>query len=185
MSEETRDIHPGLLAEQHSVRVHKSHEQLLQEASRLGLEAGTNAASWYFDRDQTDEDFKRVLKGLEEGDPVILDTLPGGWLSGEFADDPTPQLLYRDLGMTDDQIEVFERYGLLDSICEAYTVQADMAAEAGIVQYAQDQLRRDILFKIDVTVPLHEEDADKLLAGLVDYLVQHNCDLLSDEWEES
>jgi len=174
------------MSESHSVKVPKQHSVLVEEARKLGGMAGVNAASWYFDSsDPKDEDFKRVLKGLADGDPAILDTLPSGWLAGEYADDPTPQSLYRELGMSDDQIEVFSRYGLIDEISDAYEQAAGEAAEAWVVDYCQEQLQRDVLFKIDVRVPLHEQDPDKLLAGLTDYLSQHNCELLSDEWEES
>ena len=164
----------------------KSHHELVEAARKEGSEAGRAAASWYFNRtDPTDDDYKRVLKGLEDGDPEIMDTLTSGWLSGEFADSPTPQSLYRELGMTDEQIEVMGRYGLLDEISEAYEQAADQRQQDEIEQYCKYMLERDIVFTIDVTVPLHEHSPDKLLEELCDLLAQRNCSLNEDKWEES
>lgn len=39
----------------------------------------TDAARWYLDGNADEETYRRVLKGIEDGDPMILDDLP--WLS--------------------------------------------------------------------------------------------------------
>lgn len=62
-------------------------------AEQRGREAGKAAASWVFDGNTTDAAYRRVLRGLDIGDPEVLDQLPGPDLSGQFADTLTgPQL---------------------------------------------------------------------------------------------
>lgn len=65
---------------------------LFERARREGIEHGRDAASWYFDFGRapswTDARsvYRRVLQGLEDGDPEVIDTLPSSPLSGEWAD---------------------------------------------------------------------------------------------------
>lgn len=81
---------------------------LLAEAAQLGREAGKNAAAWW----QQDaiggrvtrgerECAERTLKGMEDGDPMVIDSLPYPNLSGEWAGDPTPQSLMEELDCED------------------------------------------------------------------------------------
>lgn len=72
----------------------------LEEAARqLGQDAGEAAASWVFDGNTTREQYVRILKGIDDGDPEILDSLPTPNLSGEWADDPTPRSVLEELGV--------------------------------------------------------------------------------------
>ena len=53
-----------------------------------GYAHGTTIGSWYFDGNTPDAIYRRVLDGIENGDPAILDTFPsfsfGEW-AGESA----------------------------------------------------------------------------------------------------
>ena len=71
------------------------------EAGNLGRDAGKAAASWMFDGNTPEDTYRAVLRGIEDGDPVILDAHPAPGLSasGGYAEAD----LARDLGLEDDQ----------------------------------------------------------------------------------
>jgi hypothetical protein len=52
-----------------------------------GYSDGHAAATWFEIPDE--ETARRILAGIDEGDPEILDAFPAPRLGGEFADDPT------------------------------------------------------------------------------------------------
>ena len=67
---------------------------LVAKAEELGRAAGKTAAGWVFDGNTPDEEYQRVLRGIEEGDPAVLDaTEPpaigpaAGYDSGDLARD--------------------------------------------------------------------------------------------------
>ena len=75
------------------------------QASALGEAAGKNAAEWWaqdaIGGRQTSgtkayDIATTTLKGLEDGDPAVLDTLPRCDLSGEWAGERTPRTLLED-----------------------------------------------------------------------------------------
>lgn len=70
--------------------------EILRKARRDGRETGKNAASWVFDGNTTEETYRHILKGIEEGDSQVYDSLNPPNLSGEWAGDPTPQSLAED-----------------------------------------------------------------------------------------
>src|SRR5262245_57351269 len=89
---------------------------ILKKAEQDGRGAGANSAMWYYDRSEpTRENLLKVLKGMDDGDPEILDTFVSGSLSGEWADDMTPKRLYEELDMNDKQIEVAS-----EEVCDAW-----------------------------------------------------------------
>ena len=70
---------------------------LVAKAEELGRDAGKAAASWVFDGNTPEEEYQRVLRGIEEGDPAVLGaTEPPaiGPAAGYDQDD-----LARDLGI--------------------------------------------------------------------------------------
>jgi hypothetical protein len=99
-------------------------DERVNRAAELGREAGLAAASWAFDGNTTDETYRRVLEGLDEGDPAVYDLFRLPNLSGEFADDPTPQTLA-------DELEVGDLYRAgaidMDEECTAWEVAASDA----------------------------------------------------------
>lgn len=114
-------------------------EQLEAEAAKLGKEAGKAAASWYFDETADANTYRVVLQGLEEGDPEIMDTLPSGWLSGEWAGDPTPDSLMRDLGV---EPYTADYDATVDYMCRVYEQAADEASYEAIERRARARTRR-------------------------------------------
>jgi hypothetical protein len=48
---------------------------LVAKAEELGRDAGKAAADWVFDGNTTEEAYQRVLRGIEEGDPAVLDAV--------------------------------------------------------------------------------------------------------------
>ncbi len=70
---------------------------IVAAAEELGRDAGQAAASWVFDGNSPEDAYQRVLRGIEDGDPAVLDVIeqpaigPG---AGYDEDD-----LARDLGI--------------------------------------------------------------------------------------
>jgi hypothetical protein len=70
-----------------------------REMRKRGHDDGWDAASWMVDGN-TPEPFmfvSRILTGMEEGDPEIMDSLPMPRIGGEFADDPTWEQICQDV----------------------------------------------------------------------------------------
>ena len=65
---------------------------------RRGQTDGRAAGSWVIDGNTPDETCARILRGIEEGDPEILDALPELRL-GEWADDPTFEQILAEEGL--------------------------------------------------------------------------------------
>jgi hypothetical protein len=71
-------------------------ERVIDYAASRGHDEGQAAASWYFDGNTSTETYARTLRGIEDGDPVTLDTLPAADLSGQWADTTTGPSLTAD-----------------------------------------------------------------------------------------
>lgn len=70
----------------------------ISEAREMGRAAGLAAASWAADGNTSADHARRVLAMLDDGDPAADDYLPAyPNLSGEWADDLTPNSLARDI----------------------------------------------------------------------------------------
>jgi len=48
---------------------------VLAKAAELGHDAGKAAASWVFDGNTPEEAYRRVLRGIDDGDPAVLDAI--------------------------------------------------------------------------------------------------------------
>lgn len=69
-----------------------------QCAYSLGRDVALAAASWVIDGNTDVDHVRRVVAMLDAGDPSVTDYLPPRPnLSGEWADDPTPQSLAADV----------------------------------------------------------------------------------------
>lgn len=78
------------------------HEQWEAEAYEMGVSAAKAAATWCVDGNTKHEAIVALVKMMDDGDPAVDDYLPARpGLSGEWADDPTPVSLARDI-MGDD-----------------------------------------------------------------------------------
>ena len=72
-------------------------DPLAAMAAELGRDAGRAAATWVFDGNTPEEAYRRVLRGIEDGDPAVLDAIEPpaiGPAAGYGQDD-----LARDLGI--------------------------------------------------------------------------------------
>ena len=105
----------------------------LDYARKLGAQHGTNAAAWYAQdafggrvARGADESTRRILAGIADGDPAILDTFPVADLSGEWAGMMTgPELVEDAIGEADifedeDGNLPGEYHDWFADICDAY-----------------------------------------------------------------
>lgn len=97
--------------------------KILSLARGDGETAGRNAASWAFDGNTTTKTYRTVLRGIQDGDPAVLDSFHTPDLSGEWSGDPTPSTLAEDYDIADDD----RRDWLLDEVCNVWM---DAASEA-------------------------------------------------------
>lgn len=89
-------------------------QQHRDAAYALGVEHAKNAASWL----ETD-DPARLLELMDAGDPRVDEYLPAQPnLSGEFADDPTPLSLARDIIGREDEYAYYSEE--IDELADAY-----------------------------------------------------------------
>lgn len=63
-----------------------------QTAYDKGREHGANAGEWYFDGNTSEETYRTVLRGIEDGDPMVLDTFPT-FTFGEWAGESLREIL--------------------------------------------------------------------------------------------
>lgn len=71
-------------------------EAALAHARAAGHRDGVNAAAWYLPASPGPETCARLLAGIDDGDPEILDQLPAPDLSGQWAGDPASDDLWLD-----------------------------------------------------------------------------------------
>ena len=92
-----RDRNPALLILQAGRRLTEIPPPVVAKAEELGAAAGQAAASRVFDAATPAEEYRRVLRAIEERDPAVLDAIEPpstGPAAGYTADD-----LARDLGI--------------------------------------------------------------------------------------
>lgn len=79
------------------------------EARRIGYQAGHDRATWVFDWNTDEATYRRVVQGIEDSDPEIMDMQPEP-LSGEWAGESIPELSdYYGLDLEDvDIADAFE-----------------------------------------------------------------------------
>jgi len=163
--------------------MNKTEQGLLDKAEELGRNDGTDAASWYFDRTEPKRaDFLRVLKGIQDGDPMIMDTLPN---RASIIEDP--QELYEALDLVVGFVELPEMSEFLEKLKELYSDAFRYAAQKRVEENCLENLRRNIKFTIDVEAI--EQDAQTLLNALEEVLIKADCSLNfgefeDDDWEE-
>ncbi|MEW9530629.1 hypothetical protein [Microbispora sp. NPDC049125] len=121
-------------------------QDLLAQMTARGTEDGKNAASWWQQdalggraTGDTRTAARRILKGIEDGDPQILDELPAADLSGQWADGTTEQSLYDDAKQPE-----WPTYHDLDDdsseIGDAYRDAYDQAVVDEVTRYCRDEL---------------------------------------------
>lgn len=104
--------------------------QHLDAARDLGREAARSAAAWVADGNTDPGHVRFMLKGMEDGDPRVWDALPPmPDLSGQYADDPTPISVAREvLGLGLDAPEIDGE--VIDAIADAWEEGVDEVFEA-------------------------------------------------------
>jgi hypothetical protein len=103
------------------MHIYRWHEQYIKEAYELGREHAENAASWCINGFVAPNHVQQMVQWFDDGDPQLDDYLPRHPnLSGEFADDPTPLSLARDI-TGDDDIDP----ELMDELADAYEAGVD------------------------------------------------------------
>lgn len=103
-------------------------EMLIHQARAIGLETGRIAAGWYFDGNTSKETYRRVLSGIEEGDPEVTETFNVPNFSGEYSDSYTEDDLLHELGCRADMPteEVDEIVNAcLDAMVEGYGMELE------------------------------------------------------------
>jgi hypothetical protein len=89
-------------------------DEIIERAEQEGYDAGRAAGSWLLDGDSMEDAARRLLHGIEDGEPEIMDALPSAPLSAEWADSLTPsEVLGRydldaDHDAADDVLRAFE-----------------------------------------------------------------------------
>lgn len=125
-----------------TVSTDTAYDAAIKYAADLGSEHGRNAASWYV-QDVTRDDPARVagklLRGIEDGDPAVLDGFSFADLSGEWADSLTGPQLVSDAWASaghDPAVNVDIAEGYSD-ICDAYETAFSSAVEDAIASAAR------------------------------------------------
>jgi len=119
------------------------YEDCLAAATDLGRAEGQSAASWVFDGNTDDAEYQRVLAGIDNGDPEILDELPAADLSGQWADGLTPDGLAELVASAVDGVDAVDltsRSETLDRICDAYEGAFNDAVAREVEHIAREHL---------------------------------------------
>lgn len=133
------------------------YDAALDYARKRGAEDGENAAGWYVqdafvrmplgNTDAAAHNARRILKGIEDGDPAMLDTFPYADLSGEWANSLTGPQLVEDALVTagfsaDGDIEAPSDIAgdWFTDICDAYEQAFSDAAQDAIENAARAML---------------------------------------------
>lgn len=112
------------------------YAQLKVSAEKQGASDGKSMGGWAFDGNTSDAHYARVLQGIEDGDPEILDMLPHLDLSGQWADGPTEEDVLGSFVPEDIELELEER----DELIEAYRDAFDMAAADEVERAAREHV---------------------------------------------
>jgi hypothetical protein len=129
------------------------YDRALAHAAAEGTRAGQNAAGWYVmdtlgGRVTGDvrPAARAILRGIEDGDPAVMDTLPYPDLSGQWADTLTgPQLVTDALmaaGYAGAYATQWRDAGMdwLAPLCDAYESAFSTAVESAISTAAREVL---------------------------------------------
>jgi hypothetical protein len=115
-------------------------DDAIAAAVDLGDCEGQAAASWMFDGNTTDDTYRRILQGIEEGDPAVYDELPEADLSGQWADTITPrgvaELVASTIGVDVQRMSNDE----IDRVADAYVDGFNDAVVREVERFAREHL---------------------------------------------
>jgi hypothetical protein len=105
-------------------------------AEALGREHGQAAASWVTDGNTDQATYARLLRGITDGDPEVLDSIRTPDLSGEYADDYSEADMLADAGwvphdgtaLADDLAAIY-----LDTVSAAFWAEVERACRLHVV----------------------------------------------------
>jgi hypothetical protein len=109
-------------------------EEALEAARKIGAEHGHAAGTWAFDGNTTRETYEWAVKGIDDGDPAVLDSFPTEphGIGGEYS----ARQLCDDIDVDYDLTET----GEVDQITEAYEQAARDAFWAEVERAARYQV---------------------------------------------
>ena len=114
-----------------------TYETLKRNARNFGRTDGHHAAAWAVPPGGWTRDAaRRVLTGIEDGDPEIMDTLPWLDLSGQSADGMTDRDVLDIIGTTDATPDDWAD-DLINAYRDAYDAEVAQAVEEQARDYAQ------------------------------------------------
>ena len=95
---------------------------ILRAAKRDGAKVGKNSAGWCFDGNTSDSTYRRVLKGIEDGDPEVLDRFTPPNLDDPKEGDPCSLSLAGDYDLIDLDTAGPTKQGerILDDVCSTW-----------------------------------------------------------------
>jgi hypothetical protein len=85
------------------------------ELDQEAMDAGQKAAEWLLDGNSSFADAYRLFRGIEDGDPEVIDTFPSP-LSGEHAGESLPEIMDRFVSCDFNDLSSDIR----DEMCERY-----------------------------------------------------------------
>lgn len=107
-----------------------------KQAAEIGRKHGHSAATWVFDGNTPRETYAHVLKGIEGGDPLVLDAYRVPDLSGEYMSDSYSERdLAEEIGIDPDG-----EPAKLDKAADAYRFAAGQAFWDEVERAARYQL---------------------------------------------
>lgn len=98
---------------------------MLTEIRRLAADHGKAAASWAFDGNTSRETYEQARKGIDDGDPAVMDAFRVPDLGGEYAGDFTDRDLADELGIdlpdvADDSESALDAWESMTRISDVY-----------------------------------------------------------------
>lgn len=114
----------------------------LSEAKALGVKHAKNAASWCVDGNFDINERERVLMLMRDGDSEAYEYLPREPnLRGEFADDPIPLSIFRDIVGRSPDYDVEDDFNLMEYLADAYeegvSETFSLACEKELIKYCE------------------------------------------------
>jgi hypothetical protein len=164
----------ALLAERRQARRQAKVSAITDRAAEIGTKHGTNAASWVFNGNTSDETYSQIVKMADEGDPALYDQFRAPDLSGEYADDYSERQLAKDTGIDqDDDITLSDAaMAFNDAASEVFWSEVERIAREHVAAKAEqnkiDQLRRAD-FSIKYTDRLTDDETFIRPTRLYDY----------------
>ena len=111
------------------------------QAAAIGREHGTNAATWV---EIGSTNAARVLAGIEDGDPAVIDSLNEPNLSGEYAGDYVSRDLARDLDVAYDSLDA-DQLMAFSEFEESYLLAAAESYWDAVAAACQQVIERDAI----------------------------------------